>query len=97
MVNGRLSYFHKWDVEMDVITPSVRVGGHNGGVTRRPVAVVEDILEGTCSRVSVEEVVFVDTMNRDDFNEAREIVEKKMDRYPWKGDKHEQVSMSINR
>lgn len=40
-VDGRKALFHGWVDVADVITPSIAIGGHNGGTVRDTLALVE--------------------------------------------------------
>lgn len=64
IVKGNKGLFHKWVEHSEIIPPSIRVGGHNGGQLRYTTALVE-FEDGRVREVSPEDIKFDDNKIRD--------------------------------
>lgn len=64
--------FHCWEQTSDVISPSVMIGGHGGGVVAGMAAIVERE-DGRVGRVRPEDIRFCDNIFREySFGEEKE-------------------------
>lgn len=59
IVKDRKALFHKWSDKSEIIAPSPMVGGHNGGVLKYTVAIIE-YEDGVVTECYPYEVKFVD-------------------------------------
>lgn len=57
--NKRMALFHKWIDKSEIISPSPMVGGHNGGVLKFTMAIVE-FEDGSVRCVLPERIQFKD-------------------------------------
>lgn len=58
-VKDKKAYFHRWVDKSEIITPSMMVGGHEGGVLRATFAIIE-FEDGRVEECYPHEVVFKD-------------------------------------
>lgn len=58
-VKGEKAYFHRWVDKSEIITPSMMIGGHDGGVVRATLAIIE-LEDGRVEECYPHEVVFKD-------------------------------------
>ena len=58
-VNEEKALFHRWEDKSKIVEPSVMVGGHNGGVLKYTVAIVE-YENGRVAEVFPNYIKFVD-------------------------------------
>lgn len=40
-VNGKKAYFHRWVEKREIVSPSMMIGGHGGGVISTVLAIIE--------------------------------------------------------
>lgn len=64
IVKDRKALFHRWSDKSEIVAPSPMVGGHNGGVIRITVGIIE-YEDGVITECYPYEIRFVDTV----FNE----------------------------
>lgn len=58
-VHERKALFHKWEDKSEIVPPSIMVGGHNGGIVRCTLGIVE-YEDGTVHECYPYEIKFVD-------------------------------------
>lgn len=58
-VDGKKAMFHKWAEHRVIVSPSLAVGGHNGGVVTYQLALVE-YENGKVDFVRADSIVFAD-------------------------------------
>ncbi len=58
-VDGRKALFHKWTEVSQIIPPSPMIGGHEGGIVRSALGIVE-YEDGTVGTVYPERIKFTD-------------------------------------
>ena len=61
IVGGKAALFHCWSDKSDVVAPALMVGGHNGGVVRYTVGIIEYIDSGAVHECYPSEIRFTDT------------------------------------
>jgi hypothetical protein len=61
IVKGKAALFHCWSDKSDVLAPSLMAGGHNGGVVRYTVGIIEYIDGGAVHECYPSEIRFTDT------------------------------------
>ena len=59
LICDQKALFHRWEDKSQIIEPSVMVGGHNGGVLKYTVAIVE-YENGRVAEVLPKNIKFVD-------------------------------------
>lgn len=59
LADGKKALFHRWEDKSKIVEPSVMVGGHNGGVLKYTVAIVE-YENGSVAEVFPNYIKFVD-------------------------------------
>lgn len=60
-VKDKNAFFHRWSDISRVISPSVMVGGHPGGVVSKTVGIIEYVEDGTVHECYPDEIRFLDT------------------------------------
>ena len=58
-VDGKKAMFHTWEYRCEIVSPSIMVGGHNGGVQSWVFGIVE-FEDGTVALVLPEKIRFAD-------------------------------------
>lgn len=60
-VKDRRALFHRWEDNSEIYAPSLMVGGHDGGVVKYTLAIIE-YEDGHVERVKPEDVRFADNL-----------------------------------
>lgn len=64
-VNGRKAFFHQWVEESEIVSPSFMIGGHQGGVVRSTLGLIE-YEDGTVAKYYPEKIRFLDRKDQSD-------------------------------
>lgn len=106
-VAGKRALFHKWEENSEIYAPSPMVGGHNGGVVKYTLAIVE-FEDGHVERVRPQDIMFIDNYFHEfDFTDNQEgtptntqkspkFIEKKMNCPYCEGREHSFIFYDIN-
>lgn len=63
-VKGKKALFHRWSDKRKIISPSVAIGGHNGGTSQYTVGIVEYVEDGTIHECYPDEIRFLDSKQK---------------------------------
>lgn len=63
-VNNKKALFHKWSDKTRIVEPSPMIGGHQGGVLKYTVGIIEDD-DGKVSECIPSEIQFLDSKIKD--------------------------------
>lgn len=66
IVKDKAALFHCWSDKSDIVAPSLMAGGHNGGVMRYTVGIIEYIDGGAVHECYPSEIRFTDTAEKID-------------------------------